>query len=202
LQQLVPVFIKALIKIDVCSQHNDCGSKQARNTWCECGVKVCVQYHTRSKCIKCTIAESWAAGPCLRIFMCTKQSANTVAVTVEWLLLTRPHLPDEVASPGKSGWLPTHVSVCETLATLLGRPHTDVCGLQSTGARTRDPLMQGERLVPWFACRSSSTCCTTQCPQSCVPTGGAKSCMQVITCLSNSNYSGHHAETNVTKNGP
>jgi hypothetical protein len=41
------------------------------------------------------------------------------------------------------------------LATLAGRPHTGVSGIRSTlagsGARTRDPLMQGERLLPLFA---------------------------------------------------
>jgi hypothetical protein len=39
------------------------------------------------------------------------------------------------------------------LATLAGRPHTDVSGLRSTlagsGAQNRDPLMQGERLLPF-----------------------------------------------------
>jgi hypothetical protein len=54
----------------------------------------------------------------------------------------------------------THVSNCDTLCHTSGRLHTDVSGLQSTlagsGARTRDPLMQGERLLPSFAHRSLS----------------------------------------------
>jgi hypothetical protein len=50
----------------------------------------------------------------------------------------------------------THVSNCDTLSHTNGRTYLDLySNLAGSAARTRDPLMQGERLLPSFADRSN-----------------------------------------------